>query len=203
MGGIGSGKTTVARIFGELGATVLEADAICAELHKTPAVKKAIRARWGDAVFGTNREIDRARLAEIVFDNPHEIEELNRIMHPKVIERIEQEIVQHCSRTPAIRNPQSAIRNCIVIDAPLLIESGLISLCDVTAFVQCPVKVRSQRTRQGRHWGTDEIRRREKCQTPLAHKRRAADFVIVNSGDLADTMKSVAQVLANFRWIGD
>ena len=126
VGGIGSGKTAVAQLFAELGARVLDADAICTELHKTPEIRTAIESRWGRAVFRADGELDRAKLGAVVFADPRELEALDNIMHPHVIERIKQDAV-NC-RAPG--GP-----GMCVIDAPLLLESGLDRLCDVFVFV--------------------------------------------------------------------
>ena len=194
MGGIGSGKTAAARMFAQAGATVLDADAICTELHETAEVTDAIRKRWGDAVFGADGKLDRARLADVAFDDPHELEELNRIIHPKVIQRIEEQIARcRADGGPAI----------CVIDAPLLLESGLIRLCDATVFVECDAATRARRLAEARGWTPDEIQRREAHQQPLGRKREMADFVVVNSDDRAATTKDIEEIVAQLKPTGE
>ena len=90
-----------------------------------------------------------------------------------------------------------------VIDAPLLVESGLIDLCDAVVFVECEPQTRSRRLEKDRHWTPDEIHRREVHQDSLDRKRQLADFVIVNSGDLASTKEQVVRVAANLKHVGE
>jgi len=194
MGGIGSGKSTVARVLAELGARVLDADALCAELHETPQVKAAVRRRWGDAVFNAAGRLDSAALAAIVFDHPDELAELNRIIHPRVIERIERDV--------AACRVQGDLVLC-VIDAPLLFESGLTHLCDLTLFIECDETRRAQRVARSRQWAPEEIERREARQQSLARKREMADVIVDNSGDLAALRRQVQEILARFRPNGD
>jgi len=192
MGGIGSGKTTVAGILADNGAKLIDADAISARLHETPEIRQAIRARWGDAVFGPSGELDRSKLAAIVFDEPRELEALEKIMHPKVIDQIRREIAEWRAGGGA---------TCVV-DAPLLLESDLVRLCDVTIFVECSPDTRARRLAAGRGWERAEIERREARQQPLGRKREMADFVVVNDGDLAATRKQVEQVIAQIQHNG-
>ena len=187
LGGIGSGKSFVAGIFAELGAKIIDADAICTELHATPEIKDAVRKRWGDAVFGKDGELDRAKLAKIVFNDTTELDELDRIMHPRVIARIRTEVHEYRrAGTPAL----------FVIDAPLLLETGLVHLCDATVFVECEPSVRHSRMRDKRGWDPDEIERREARQEPLDRKRKAADFVIANRGDREAARKNIEQIVS-------
>lgn len=193
MGGIGSGKTTVARMLSESGAKLVDADAISAELRKTPEIRQAIRDRWGDAVFDANRELDRSKLAAIVFNDPQELAALEEIMHPRVVEQIEREVVAcRAGDGPA---------TC-AIDAPLLLESGLARLCDATIFVECDRGTRARRLIGSRGWAPAEIERREAHQQPLTRKREMADFVVVNDGDLAASRKQIERIIAQIKHSG-
>ncbi|MFH1732519.1 MAG: dephospho-CoA kinase [Planctomycetota bacterium] len=193
LGGIGSGKSTVAQMLAEMGAEVLDADAICTELHRCPEVKQAVRQRWGDGVFDAGGELDRAKLAGIVFDSADELNELDRIMHPKVVERISNQVA----------GCRDGGRVMCVIDAPLLLESGLIDLCDVTVFVDCGPAARRRRLARTRGWAADEIERREARQEPLARKREVADFVVENGGDPAATRQCIEEIVAHLNPSGD
>jgi len=193
LGGIGSGKTTVARVLADRGAVVLDADAICSELHDTPEIRAAIEQRWGRAAVDENGELDRAGLAACVFDDPAQVAELDRLLHPKVIERIEREIE---------RARRSGDAMLCVIDAPLLLESGLDRLCDATVFVECDEAERDRRLAGARGWTPDEARRREAHQRPLGRKRAAADFIVDNRGDRAALEEQVEKILAHFNPVG-
>ncbi len=191
VGGVGSGKSTVARLFEEWGAEVIDADAICAELHRTPEVREAIEAEWGRDVYAEDGQLDRARLANIVFDRPDDLKKLNAILHPRVTERVERSIT--ACRTDG--GPPLC-----VIDAPLLLETGLDRLCDTVAFIDCDRATRSCRLARERHWPPDEIERREAHQTSIEEKRKRADVTICNQGDLRTTcriVRNVAQALTD------
>ena len=90
-----------------------------------------------------------------------------------------------------------------VVDAPLLLESGLDRLCDVTLFVECDAATRAARLATARGWAPDEIERREARQRPLDRKRQAADLVVPNSGDLAATRTRVREIAASLGYDGD
>ncbi|MFO7898201.1 MAG: dephospho-CoA kinase [Planctomycetota bacterium] len=194
VGGIGSGKSTVARLFEETGAAVLDADAICTELHDLPEVRQAIEAEWGAAVFGDDGRLDRGRLADIVFADPAELDKLNAILHPRVVDRIRRKIAAY--RVPG--GPELC-----VIDAPLLVESGLDRLCDVLVFVQCDQATRTRRLADERHWPSDEIKRREAHQLSTEEKRRRADAVICNEGDARTTRQRVRELADELKQSGD
>jgi len=187
MGGIGSGKSAVARLFAETGAQVIDADAICTELHRTPELKRAVRERWGEGVLGADGELDRPKLAAVVFDDPAELERLNQLVRPKVVARTEEATAAwRAADGPAL----------CVIDAPLLLESGLARLCDVTVFVDCDRATRGERIARDRGWSPDEIGRRESRQAALSRKRERADFVVRNDGGLAETKEQVESIVA-------
>jgi dephospho-CoA kinase len=120
--------------------------------------------------------LDRRAMADVVFADADEREALEAILHPRVASRIEQTLHAWRSAGP---------RQLCVIDAPLLLESGLIDLCDATIFVEADEDLRRERLARDRDWSPDEARRREAHQAPLADKRARADIVIVNRGDFA------------------
>src|SRR5215813_7432422 len=96
LGGVASGKSTVAEMFRQLGAEILDADRAGHEVLRLPSVRAAIGGRWGSAVVGPDREIDRAALAKIVFApppvGPTQLAELERITHPEIAKRLMAEI---------------------------------------------------------------------------------------------------------------
>lgn len=189
-GGIGSGKTTVAREFARLGAVVLDADAMCSKLHETPDVRAAIRERWGRAVFRDDGKVHRAKLAEAVFGNPAELAALNALLHPKVVERIKREVAD-------LR--RSGEPGLCVIDAPLLMESGLARVCDAIVFVDCDKAERARRLARDRGWAPGEMERREAHQQPLEQKRAVASFVIDNNADTTSVRRQIEKVVAQFK----
>ena len=182
-GGIGSGKSTIARLFAELGARIIDADVIVSELHVKDEVKRKIVTRWGAEMYPSGK-LDRAKLAKAVFDDQRQLAELNAILHPLVIERIREELAQ-CE--------VSGFTAC-VIDAALLVEAGLNALCDAVVFVECEYDVRVRRVSDSRGWSEDEISHREAVQMPLEDKKKIADYVVINNGALTTTRKQVKQV---------
>jgi len=180
LGGVGSGKSTVARLLAARGARVHEADRIARDVLDSPRIRAAVRRRW-PAAAGPRGRVDRAALARILFRDPVALRRLNRLVHPPVIARIRRDV-----------NRERKGRIPIVLDVPLLLETPLRRLCTTWVFVAAPAAVRARRTARSRGWSLREAARRERCQTGLARKRRQADVVIDNGGPLAATARQVA-----------
>jgi dephospho-CoA kinase len=186
LGGVGSGKSTAAALLAEQGARVLDADAMCTELLHEPDVRAAIEQRWGGRAFGPDGALDRDAMADRIFADPAERRALEAILHPRVVERITR-AVERC------RTDDSC--ELCVIDAPLLLESGLIDLCDATVFLDCEEPERYARLARDRGWTADEAGRREAAQAPLAEKRARADATIVNRGDRAAIRNQLLEMI--------
>jgi dephospho-CoA kinase len=190
-GGIGSGKSAVARIFERLGAHVLDADRVAHEVLTEPAVRDRVRARFGGGVFARG-EVDRGALAGMVFgDSPAHaanLADLEAIVHPRILARMRGELAgfRGSPSPPPI----------VVIDAPLLTESPLLADCDEVVFVDAPETARLARTRADRRWNAAHHRARELAQPPVAARRKAATAVIDNSGTPEDLERAC---LALFR----
>jgi dephospho-CoA kinase len=180
VGGIASGKSLVAGQLVELGAGLLDADRAGHEVLELPEVEAAARDRWGDRVFGPDGRIDRGQLAEIVFspppEGPPEREFLEKLTHPRIAERI-------CRQ--ARQAADSGVR-AVVLDAPLIFESGWDKLCTKVVYVDAPRRARLSRA-IARGWTEEGFAAREAVQLPLDTKRRRADLVIDNSGSPEQT----------------
>jgi len=173
LGGVSSGKSTVAGELARLGARVIDADRLAHLVLRDPAVKQRLRRRWGGEVFKRSGAVDRAQLAARAFASPQEQQALVRITHPPILRRIRAELGKlRARRKPAI----------VVLDAALLAESGLARLCDVTVFVSCDRKRRAGRASAARGWPDQEVERREHYQIPLNRKQRSADYLVDNIG---------------------
>jgi dephospho-CoA kinase len=174
-GGIASGKTLVTRQLEREGAAVVSADALAHEVLELEEVKRAAQQRWGDAIFTAGGQVDRAALAKIVFapapDGPRERKHLEQLTHPE-IGRLARQRVQQLSRERAAA--------AIVLDVPLLFESGWDEFCDKIIYVDAPRDQRLSRA-QARGWTREEFELREAAQAPLESKRSRADVVIDNS----------------------
>lgn len=182
LGGIASGKSTVARLFEEFGATVIDADAAAGEALRRPDIRAAVQEAFGDAAFGEDGSIDRATLARIVFDDAEKLETLNRIVHPPVAETIRSQFKEMDSQEIA------------VLDVPLLFEFPVIGGCDLLVFVEAPLSIREVRARDSRGWPDGEIEKREGHQAPLAEKKKSSRLIIRNDGTLEDARRKAASV---------
>jgi len=176
LGGVGCGKSFVAKRMQARGAVVLDADRAGHEVLREPAIIAAARARWGDTIFGPDGQINRRSLAQIVFaptrQGAEELAYLEALTHPRISQRLQAEIDRLASgdRPPAI-----------ILDAPVLLKAGWNKFCDKLVFVDAPLEVRQKRVLE-RGWSTDELARREAAQEPLEQKRALANLVISNGG---------------------
>lgn len=182
-GGIGSGKSEVAGMFDQLGVPVIDADVIAHQLVEpgTEALSE-ITAAFGETILTSAGTLDRARLAEIVFNRPDMKQQLETIIHPRVREQIK-------AYKDAHKNEPY-----IIVVIPLLLESGQRDLVDRVLVVNAAETVRIQRVlaRDGRR--EEQIRSIMRNQADDAQRRAAADDSIDNSGSLDDLMISVRKL---------
>ncbi len=191
VGGIGSGKSAVARLLGELGCPTLDADRIAHDALETAEVREAVRARFGAGVFEAGGDrVDRKALGKRVFDNAQELEALNGIVHPVVVEEIRARARAHGHRRA------TAPSDVLVLDVSLLATSPLRSECDAILFVEADLETRIARCRE-RGWDEEELERRERFQATLEEKRRLARWTIDNSGTIDETRRQARQVLVD------
>ncbi len=170
-GQMGAGKTTVAQILRELGAKVLDADAIVHQEQSRGTVGySAIIQRFGTGILGEDKEIDRQKLAEEVFTDPRKLAELERIVHPRVVARV----LEARSMLPD--------DGILVIEAIKLLESSLRSACDEVWVVVAPQDVLLERLK-GRGVPAAEAQIRLRHQRSEADFRANAHLVIENAGD--------------------
>jgi dephospho-CoA kinase len=195
IGKIAAGKSTVARMFTEHGAEVIDADALAREAFAEPAVRRAIVERFGPAVVADDGSIRRDVLATRVFgpadDQAAALEDLEAIVHPVVRRRIEARLEairvhEDCGATPAI----------VVLDVPLLVQAGWSSRCDLLVRVVCDDAVRASRL-AARNLSSQEQQDRDAA---WSRRFREADvppektITVDAAGDLAYTQKQVSRV---------
>ena len=177
-GPIGCGKSTVARWLGELGAIVIDADAVARDVTAPgePALEAVIE-RFGDAYLLPDGSLDRARLGQLVFSDPDALQSLEKITHPAVRVRIE----------AAIADAETAAPPAAVIEAIKLVEGGLAAACDEVWLVSCePATQRARLAKRG--LSESEAAQRISAQGDLAERLRpAATRVIDTSGSIAET----------------
>ena len=181
-GGIGSGKSTVSRLFQKLGASVVDADAIVHELQTagSPLLDRIVDA-FGSGVLLGSGELDREALGLLVFSDATARERLNAIVHPAVG-------VEMARRIEEARKARAAL---VVVDVPLLLETGSSAAFDAVVVVYCreSQQIERQQARDGS--SREEAEQRVRAQLSIEEKRRLADHVIDNSGSPEETDRQV------------
>lgn len=195
IGGIGSGKSTVARIFAELGAEAIFADDMTKRLLSEPRVKERLVSEFGEAILDGNGNISHKNLSDIAFESKINLDTLNSILHPRIVSQIKRQISAIEAETAHLHSieQEGAERKVVIIDAPLLLETNSVSLVDYLLFVDATERRRRNRVKN-RGWDAEELKRREAFQLPLEQKRAVADFIIENNGNLSKTKEEVRQV---------
>jgi len=187
-GSFGSGKTTVARMFGDLGAHVIDADMACHGLMLPgKAIYNKIVRHFGKKVLRADRGIDRIKLADIVFNEPAKLKLLNRLVHPEAIKEID--------RLARIKKGNGMI----VVDGALLIESGFYRRLDALIVVRSRREKQVDRLARAKGMAKRDIFKRLRSQTPLKKKLAFADFVIDNSGSKKETKNQVKGIWDQIR----
>ncbi|MCB9876033.1 MAG: dephospho-CoA kinase [Planctomycetes bacterium] len=182
VGGIASGKSTVAAMFADRGLRHLDADQVAREVSGEPEVLAEVAERLGPR-FVRDGALDRAGLAAAVFADPAARRALEAIVHPRVRARLEAGIAA-----------ATAAGDSVLLDVPLLFEAGLFQRCDTVVFVATSDETRATRAR-ARGWADGELARREANQLPLAEKQARAEHVIDNDGTLSATRCAVDALL--------
>ena len=190
LGGVGSGKSTVARRAAECyGLTVVDADAAGHRALTTDDVKMRLRERFGDGIFDAGGAVDRSALAARVFgqaaDRQAARKVLEQITHPAITAELERQIEQ--ARTTGVA--------ALLLDAAVLLEAGWQRLCDAIIYIDVPAEVRSARVAASRGWSESQWRDREASQLTLDEKRRRADAVIDNRGTPDEAAHELAAAL--------
>ncbi len=166
-GGIGSGKSTVARIFELLGVPVYDADDAAKRLmHRDEELKKAIKENFGEEIYKEGK-LDRKLLASIVFNDPRKLELLNSLVHPATIRDAENWVEK-----------QSA--PYIIKEAAIMFESGVNKMMDYVAGVSAPEELRIERVMKRDGVSREEVLRRMQRQMDEDKKMNLCDFILVN-----------------------
>jgi len=191
-GGIATGKSSVVRMFHDLGAIVVSADELAREAVApgSPALRELV-ARFGEAILLPDGTLDRKALANIIFSDPQARSDLNKIMHPAIASLSESRL-RELSRS----------RHLIVYESPLLYEAGAEKRVDLVLVVTADEASQLQRLMKRDEIAEDDARNRITAQMPLAEKVRRADFVIDNSGSLAVTESQVKTVFRRLQAMG-
>ena len=186
-GSIGSGKTTIAKMFSRYHFNRIDADEIGHELLKSDKIKNKLVKIFGNGILGKKKSIDRKKLGNIVFNDRKKLGKLNSIMHPLIINEIKnqvKEIQEKCGNDAKI-----------IVDAPLLIETNLRDYVDKIIVVKSDKNKIIKRL--NKRFPREKIERILNAQMPLERKLRHADIVIDNRGDLKNLEKQIKKILAN------
>jgi len=186
LGGIGSGKSTIAAEFAKLGCKVIDADRIAHELLQEPPVREKVVRLFGQAVLDSSGKIDREKLAEAAFADHKMLALLNRIIHPLVLQRT-QELIEQCKSQNQVK--------AIVLDMPLLVEVGWHKRCDKLIFVNCEKKLRLERAKK-MGFDKNQVKIRENFQISLDNKASLADNNIENNSDFSAIAKQVTGIFS-------
>lgn len=185
LGGIGSGKSTVAAQFSELGCRVIDADKLAHEVLGRPEVKEHIKGHFGEAVFDEKGEVDREKMAEIVFSDEKKLKFLTSIVHPVVMELVE-ELISKFEIEKSVK--------AIVLDVPLLAEVGWENRCDVRVFVDSSMKNRAVRAQNRGLSDKNQLKNREKLQISLDKKADMSHYIVNNNSNLSALKEQVEEI---------
>ena len=193
-GGVACGKSTVAKMFADLGATIVDADTIAHELYRPGhEVFQELVRHFGPEILKPDGELDRAKLATLVFDGGR-VEELNKIVHPAVIRQQDQWM-----RALGEKNPYAVA----IVEAALILEAGVKDRFDRIMVVTCKPAQKvarfAQRTGTSEDAARADVDRRTKAQMPDEEKARRADFVIDNSGTIEETRHQVQRIYSELK----
>ncbi len=180
-GSFACGKSTVARLFKTGASELIDADKVAHEaLRQGGVVYRKIVSFFGKGILKKNKNIDRVKLAGIVFINSSALKKLNCIVHPMVIKEI-------------LRRIKHSKKKIVILDAPLIIESGLRPLVDKLVVVTVKPGQQFSRTKS-RFLSKVEVSARIKSQISQNAKARFANFIIDNSGEISETRKQVSEI---------
>ena len=185
-GGIGTGKSTVAKAFRRFGARVLDADTMAHDaLRKNTTSYKEIVKTFGRCILNGDGRINRVKLGDLAFRNKKVLKRLCDIVHPIVVMGIKKSVnmILKSGGAPAV-----------VIDAPLLIEAGLHKVVDYLIVVKASRKTQIKRAMKKTSLPFNEIMKRIRSQMLLSKKVRMADYVIDNEGSKSDTERTIKKI---------
>lgn len=188
-GGIGSGKSAAADILRELGAFVIDADAVAHEVYRpgSDGWREVVEA-FGGEIAGPSGEIDRGKLAAIVFGDTAQVERLNRIVHPRTRDLVAERLGQ----------AEKSGERAAVVEAPLLFEAGWEEMFDEVWVVAAPEDTSVRRVAEARGIGAESVRSRMRAQMSNEDRLGRADAAIDNSRSLDDLRGSVTEAWRRF-----
>jgi len=186
VGGIGAGKSTVARCFASRGGFVIDADALGHDALRQPEVVAKVAARWGESVRKPDGSLDRRTIGRIVFGNPTDRNALEEMVFPYITARCAADIGR------AMGNPETRF---IVVDAAVLFEAGWEQNMDRIVYVDAPRELRLARLANRSGWTDADLTAREAAQWPAETKMARSDEIIVNDAGPVELQDRVDRLL--------
>ena len=185
-GGVGTGKSTVATMFKQLGAVVLDADVIAHQIMEPKRLAwRQIVKTFGEDILNEDQTINRRRLATLVFHDEQQRKRLERIIHPPVLRWVKQRL-HRLARSRRVR--------AVVLDVPLLVEVGAQGLVDALVVVTTPPQVQRERLTHKYGWLEEEAEARVAAPWDLSAKVALADHVVDNSNGVDSTRTQVKRI---------
>jgi dephospho-CoA kinase len=190
-GGIGSGKSTAAALFAALGAVTINSDNIGRDMMKPgTVVYDRIVSGFSSEVVDAEGQLDRGKLADIVFNDLEKLKHLNAIVHAPVLREIDRQVQLERGKNP---------RAVVVVESAVLFEAGQERRFDKIIVAWCRPEQQVERFLARSHLSESDVRRRMAAQMPGEEKKRRADFVIDTSASLPDTERQVKEVFAQLQ----
>lgn len=189
-GGIASGKSTAAKILESLGAAVVNADTLAREVVEPGREAwQEIVAAFGSEILQSDRTLDRQKLRTLIFNNPDARRKLESIIHPRVRALAERRIAEHGAAGYAV----------VVYEVPLLFEGRLHEWLRPVILIACDIEIQIERLQQRDGLDRVQAQKHIEAQMNLEEKRRLADYVIENNGNLEDLKRQVEAVLETIK----
>jgi dephospho-CoA kinase len=188
VGGLASGKSSVAAEFAKLGCAIIDADKLAHQCLLMSTLKGPLVDLLGPIILNGSGVPDRKKIAKIVFNDPQTLSSLNKIIHPEVLQETERLIRIHSQDTRI---------KAIVLDMPLLLEVGWDKKCDRVIFVACDKQTRMARARTNRQMSETEFKMRENFQISLDTKLLRADNSVNNISSVKALAKQVACIFSD------
>lgn len=189
-GGVATGKSTAARMFHALGAEIVDADRVGHEqLATSSPVFPEIVKRFGATILDDSGEISRQKLGALVFGDPERLQQLNSIVHPRIIAEVEERASQLAAQK---------FQAVILVDAALIFEAGIGGRFEKVIVTWCRPEQQLERL-MNKGLSLEEAQRRIAAQIPVEEKKRRADFVIDSSGPLENTRGQIERIYASLK----
>jgi dephospho-CoA kinase len=187
VGGVCSGKSTATRMLARRGCAVIDADEIAHELLNKKDIRSKVAGIFGGDILDESGKISRRKLAEAVFADRRKLKALTNILHPPVLRRVEQLMVRYS---------KDKKHKAVVLDVPLLLETGLKKRCDRIIFIDSKPSIRLKRGRKTGFFDARALKIRENLQISLDKKKLIADNIVDNNSDLSGLSKQITIVFS-------